>query len=65
MRHASRFQHYFALKNEIFNSTDLAFYKNAQIFTKERFALTLFLLIDLFYDNRGTVRAFDFLQLIF
>jgi hypothetical protein len=32
-----------ALKNEIFSSTDRAFYKNAQIFTTARLALTLFL----------------------
>jgi hypothetical protein len=32
-----------ALKNEIFSSTDRAFYKNAQIFTTVRLALTLFL----------------------
>jgi hypothetical protein len=31
------------LKNEIFSSTDRAFYKNAQIFTTVRLALTLFL----------------------
>jgi hypothetical protein len=34
-------QHYLALKNEIFSSTDRAFYKNAQIFTTVRLALTL------------------------
>ena len=27
MRYASRLQHYLALKNEIFSSTDRAFYK--------------------------------------
>jgi hypothetical protein len=44
MRYASRLQHYYlALKNEIFSSTDRAFYKNAQIFTTVRFALTLLL----------------------
>ena len=39
MRYASRLQHYLALKNEIFSSTLRAFYKNAQIFIAERFAL--------------------------
>jgi hypothetical protein len=48
MRYASRLQHYLALKNEIFSSTDRAFYKNAQIFTTVRLALTLFFRIDLF-----------------
>ena len=43
MRYASRSQHYLALKYEIFSSTDGAFYKNAQIFTTVRLALTLFL----------------------
>jgi hypothetical protein len=43
MRYASRLQHYLALKNEIFCSTDHAFYKNTQIFTTVRLALTLFL----------------------
>jgi hypothetical protein len=43
MRYASRLQHYFALKNEIFSRTDPAFYKNAQIFTTIRFTLTFFL----------------------
>jgi hypothetical protein len=43
MRYASRLQHYLALKNEIFSSTDRAFYKNAQILTTVRLALTLFL----------------------
>jgi hypothetical protein len=42
MRYASRLQHYSALKNEIFSSTDRAFYKNAQIFSTVRLALTLF-----------------------
>jgi hypothetical protein len=42
MRYASRLQHYLALKNETFSSTDRAFYKNAQIFTTVRLALTLF-----------------------
>jgi hypothetical protein len=41
MRYASRLQHYLALKNEIFISTDRALYKNAQIFTTVRLALTL------------------------
>jgi hypothetical protein len=31
----------FSLKNEIFSSTNRAFYKNAQIFTAVRLALTL------------------------
>jgi hypothetical protein len=31
----------FCFKNEIFSSTDRAFYKNAQIFTTVRLALTL------------------------
>jgi hypothetical protein len=39
MRYASRIQHYLALKNEIFSSTDRVFYKNAQIFTTVRIAL--------------------------
>jgi hypothetical protein len=43
MRYASRLQHYLALKNEIFSSTDRAFYKNAQIFTTVRLAIALFL----------------------
>ena len=43
MRYALRLQHYLALKNEIFSSTDRAFYKNAQIFTTVRLALTLLL----------------------
>jgi hypothetical protein len=38
-----RLMHYLALKNEIFSSTDRAFYKNAQFFTTVRLALTLFL----------------------
>ena len=42
MRNGSRFQHYLAVKNEIFSSADRAFYKNAQIFTPVRFALTLY-----------------------
>jgi hypothetical protein len=33
----------FSYKNEIFSSTDRAFYKNAQIFTTVRLALTPFL----------------------
>jgi hypothetical protein len=41
MRNASRLQHYLALKNEIFSSTDRAFYKNAQIFTTVRLVLKL------------------------
>ena len=32
----------FSFKNEIFSCTDRAFYKNAQIFTMVRLALTLF-----------------------
>ena len=43
MRNGSRLQHYLAVKNEIFSSADRAVYKNAQIFTPVRFALTLFL----------------------
>jgi hypothetical protein len=43
VRYISRLQHYLALKTEIFSSTDRAFYKNAQIFTTVRLALTLFL----------------------
>jgi hypothetical protein len=43
MRYASRLKHYLALKNEIFSSTLRAFYKNAQIFTTVRLALTLLL----------------------
>jgi hypothetical protein len=43
MQYASRLQNYLALKNEIFSSTDRAFYKNAQIFTTVWLALTLFL----------------------
>jgi hypothetical protein len=57
MRYASLIKQYLALKNEIFSSTDRAFYKNAQIFTAVRFALTL--LLGLF---RGTVRAFEINQ---
>jgi hypothetical protein len=47
----------FSFKNEIFNSTLPAFYKNAQIFTTAR--ANAFLRIDLFENNRGTVRAFE------
>ena len=43
MRNGSRLQHYLAVKNEIFISTDRAFCKNAQIYTTVRFALTHFL----------------------
>jgi hypothetical protein len=43
MQYASRLQNYLALKNEIFSSTDRAFYKNAQIFTTVWLALTLLL----------------------
>jgi hypothetical protein len=32
----------FSFKNEIFSSTNRAFYKNAQVYTTVRFALTLF-----------------------
>ncbi len=35
-RFGSRFQHYLAVKNEIFSSADRAFYKNAQIYTPVR-----------------------------
>jgi hypothetical protein len=31
MRYVLRLQHYLALKNEIFSSTDRAFYKNAML----------------------------------
>jgi hypothetical protein len=41
MRYASRLQHYFALKTEIFSGTLRAFYKIAQFFTTVRLALTL------------------------
>jgi hypothetical protein len=42
---------------------DRAFYKNAQIYTTVRFALTLFYRIDLFLkENRGTVRVFEINQ---
>jgi hypothetical protein len=43
VRYASRLQHYLALKNEIFSSTDRASYKDARIFTTVRLALALFL----------------------
>jgi hypothetical protein len=43
MRYASRLQHYLALKNEIFSSSDRAYYKNAQIFTTVRLPLKLLL----------------------
>jgi hypothetical protein len=43
MRNGSRLQHYLAVKNQIFSSTDRAYYKNAQIYSPVRFALTLFL----------------------
>jgi hypothetical protein len=62
MRYVSRLQHYLALTNEIFSSTDRAFYKNAQIFTTIRLALTLFLELICFKDNRGTNRAFEINQ---
>jgi len=48
MRNGSRLQHYLAVTNQIFSSTDRAYYKNAQIYTPVRFALTLFFRIDLF-----------------
>jgi hypothetical protein len=48
MRNGSRFQHYLGVNNEIFSSADRAFYKNAQIFTPVRFALTLFFRIGLY-----------------
>jgi hypothetical protein len=47
VQYASRLQHYLALKNEIFSSKLRAYYKNAQIFTTVRFALTLLFRIDL------------------
>ena len=62
MRNGSRLQHYLAVKNEIFISADRAFYKNAQIYTPARLALTDCFRIYLFYDNRGTVRAFEINQ---
>jgi hypothetical protein len=62
MRYVSRLQHYLALTNEIFSSTDRAFYKNAQIFTTIRLALTLFLELICFGSNRGTDRAFEINQ---
>jgi hypothetical protein len=39
MRNGSRFQHYLAVKNEIFSKADRAFCKNAQIVSPVRFAL--------------------------
>jgi hypothetical protein len=49
MRNGSRFQHYLAVKNEIFSSADRVFCKNAQIVSPVRFALTLCLIrFDLF-----------------
>ena len=48
MRNGSRLQHYLAVKNEIFSSAIRAFYKNAQIFTPARFAITLFFRIDFY-----------------
>ena len=59
MRNGSRLKHYLAVKNEIFSSTDLDFYKNAHIFTPVRLALMLFFGIDLFLDSRGTFRPFE------
>jgi hypothetical protein len=59
VRYASRLQHYLALKNEIFSSTDRAYYKNAQIFYYGTVRANAFLRTDLFEDNRGTVRAFE------
>jgi hypothetical protein len=41
MGYAKRLQHYLALKIEIFSSTNRAIYKDAQIFTTVRIALTL------------------------
>ena len=41
MRNGSRLQYNLAVNNEIFCSADRAFYKNAQIYTPVRFALTL------------------------
>jgi hypothetical protein len=43
MRNGSHFQHYLAVKNEIFSSADRAFCKNAQIVSPVRLVLTLFL----------------------
>ena len=48
MLNGSRLQHYLAVKNEIFSSADRAFYKNAQIYTPVRLALTHCFRIDLF-----------------
>jgi hypothetical protein len=52
----------FSEKNEIFSSMDRVFYKNAQIYTLARFALTLYFVIDLFLDGHGMVRAFEINQ---
>jgi hypothetical protein len=60
-RTAMRF--YFALKKEIFSSSDLARYKKSQIYTRLlRLALTLSFGIYLLLDGRGTVRAFEINQ---
>jgi len=55
-------KYYLAVKNENFSSTDRNFYKNAQIYTPVRLALTLFLGIDLFLDDCGTICAFEINQ---
>ncbi len=52
------YNNFLAFKNEIFSSTLRALYRNAQIVTPVRFALTLFLSI----DNRGTVCVFKINQ---
>jgi hypothetical protein len=52
----------FIFKNEIFISTLRAFYKNAQIFTTVRLALTPFLELICFKNYGGTVRAFEINQ---
>jgi hypothetical protein len=57
MPNGSHLHHYLAVKNEIFSSADRAFYKNTQIFTPVRFRLMLFFRIDLYKDNRGTIRV--------
>ena len=42
--------------------TDRAFYKNAQIYAPAWLALTISFGIELFLDERGTVRAFEINQ---
>jgi hypothetical protein len=62
MRNGSRLHHYSSCKNEIFSSTFRDLYKNAKINTLVRLALTLYLGIDLFLDDRGTICAFEINQ---